>query len=398
MLRHAPVTTACLGIVVVTTTALSHSLLATLLHSGPGVVASLLIHVPLSMFPVFPYAPSGWTFVCLLLFLFHCRQLERQWGSPRMFTFISVMSLIGRLAAQLVVSGSSASANATRAAYLLAALVPLAALMTRHLTDIPAVGRTSLFSGRLCVSEKIFVLAAAVMVVVFSPDPPAFLHERHAARVQHVSVWSRALLAASGVLLGYLTRGGRFERARRDRVSTSLAAQFFNAITNNISRPIVRNVLAPLMSPLAGPATCAEQCLPPRLQQQHGRVHGNGVQAAGGRGVGALAGDGSGDIPSDVWARIIREQQELNSAHTPLSPGSNARRQFPVPANATTAAGGRSEASAARHHLPLDEAKAQLLRDLQLGAPDELIAEALEVSGGDVDAAAAYLLSHSSAS
>ncbi|CUG90864.1 membrane-associated protein, putative [Bodo saltans] len=402
MLRHAPVTTACLGIVVVSSTALSSSLLSLLLakessSGGWSAVSSWwALRLPLSTFPVLPFAPSGWIFLCLLVFLFHSRQLERQWGSPKFLTYIAVISLIGRFAAQLVIGGLSPSSTACRLGYLLAAIVPISALATRLVTDLPAVGKsTTIFHPRIVLSaEKVVVVSAAALVIFFSPTPPIYLiadiaQGRHAKITEVVGYGPRVALCLGGIALGLLTRRASAARRRNNAgvvVPPNSAARVLNFINERISKPIVERILNFALSPLCGPVTSVEQFLPERLRQQqrNGGHNNGGVRAANGRGVGALAGDnGNDNIPQEVWDRIIREQQELNSARSPNSPGvSDQRRVFPVP--------GQQQQQQAQH-VEVDPTKIVLLRELQLGVSDDLIAEALIVTNGDVDAAVAYL-------
>lgn len=399
MLRHAPVTTACLGIVVISSTALSQALLATLLPkdaTGVASLASWVIRIPLTVFPMLPAAPSGWAFVCLLVFLFHLRHLERQWGSARYLTFVAVVSLIGRIAAQLVVGGVTASATACRLGYCLAAILPIAALATRYAMDVPSLGRTQLLHN-VVLTEKIFILASAGVFIFLSADPPKQLlvvsaeggNNRHARIVDVVGLTSRVLQCCGGVLVGLLTRraaaASAKRRGQRGAASSSVAGRILDTLSRNFSAPIVERVLNPLLSPVCGPVTVVEQCLPERLRAPAaGRnLGGGGVRAAGGgRGVGNLMGDGDDNIPQDVWDRIVREQQQLNAARSPTSPGYNDHRQFPTATAAT-------QQAPPRQHV--DPELVALIRELQLGASDDLIVEALLVCNGDVDAAVTYL-------
>lgn len=331
--------------------------------------------VPLTCFPIMPLASGGWTFVCLIVLLFHFRHLERRWGSPSFLTFVLVASLLGRAAAQIAVPGSTSAADATRIATLAAAVVPISALCCRYYIDIPSLEKTRIF-GNVVVSEKVLIWGCALKVLLFPFVVNGVDVSSRLVPVSNIPILSRLLMVLAGAGLAFLIRTSRASQKRiRTGARKSVGAVFMDRLAVAVATPIVRWVLQPLFLPVCGSSSSVQHYPPPNHQAP------NQQRGPRDRAVGNLVGDDA-DITPEMWEQIRREQEALNQS--PTSPNSAAR-TFPSVTS-------RSAASASLP--PVDHEKVALLESLGLGVTREAVVQALIVCNGDVETAAAFLFEH----
>ena len=160
MFRHAPVTgCAIAGSALLSSLVPSSSLLHSPWYSG--------VSFPVGIFPT-EVADT----VIVVGILFHCRVLERHWGSARFIAFNAIPAIFSAVALQLVVGRNMFARGPQQAAALsvLRWTVLLSALSFRYFTDIPSLGRSKF--GGITVSDKIVFYLLLVKFILL-PAPAA---------------------------------------------------------------------------------------------------------------------------------------------------------------------------------------------------------------------------------
>lgn len=368
--RNAPVTLACLGIVVSSSTFMSSMLLPRMLSHSRTALGSFLCW-PLSTFPFVPIGSSEWTFACLLIVVFHFRHLERRWGSSRFMAYVLIMSLFGRITAQALIPGHSQGDEASRLANLISCIVPLVTLTTRYHTDLPSLGKTHVWDN-VYVSEKLLVWACVAKVVL----APLVAHyvESVSARGNVVHVPVTAVAFYWRLIVAMASCGIALTTTSNQRLPGGRLTKAIDLLSRAVCSPILRalKMVRVMPSSICGEASRVVHRAPPAAPQPRGggRPPGGNSRTAARR-VGALVAhddDDDGGIPPEIMDQILREQQEAAA-----------------PANAPAAA--REGGAAA---FPAQDI--ELLEGLQLGASRLDIIQALTVCNGDVNNAAAFLM------
>ena len=325
-----------------------------------------------------PIGPLGFSLfdVCLAIhLLYQFRTLERRWGSNTFLAFLLSSSALGVGATQWLVTESSTrqlSLDAVRIFSAVGVLVPLTALLTRYVREVPSlhvlVKRVP--GTSIAVTEKALVLLP-LMKLVLNPNTRIDRQTyRRAAVVVDVGLWTRLLCTLIGFLFATFS-------------TRSFTLRWWLVLfTKYVCRPLLR-FLRPLTEILFGASFTVDHATP-RHRQPHGNASFD-FDGDGNRGTATVVDDG----------RYVVESLTGGSALQEVRARARARRQAQrrVGASATAGGGATAAASSSSQVLrsPQEEAvRASAVATIEaLGLPvgrDEIMA-ALDMTDGNVETA-----------
>lgn len=322
-----------------------------------------------------PLASSDWTFLCLLIVVFHFRHLERRWGSPKFLAHLIVTALFGRIAAQAVVPGSHPAAEATRLANLVAVIVPLVMTVTRYHLDLPSLGSTKLF-GDISINEHVLLWLCTGKVVLFPFVVQGVENTGASARLYYTPVtplgaqWRFVMVAAS---VGLALLIWRRQKVERNTGTKGLVSGLLDWLTHRFCAPLL-HVAQPIISTLCGEPSQVAHRMPPAPQP----LRANRAPTRRSRAIGSLVHDDDDLIPEEIMEQLAQQQrlqQQQDSGNSVES------REGP-------------QGSGFEQHPHASPDKIDMLESLQLGATRPEVIQALIVCGGDVNLAAAFIMEH----
>lgn len=332
-----------------------------------------------------PLGPLGgghnlWDVVLASSIVHQARALERRWGSMSFLSFLLTSSSVGVALMHALVSDTTSSSHGgvltIEGVYVLSAgasLVPLTALVTRYLYEVPALSRLRLpipGTSITLTTDHVTLLGPLLKLVLVPATVLEHGTHRRPAVIVDIGLCTRLLLLLVGTLFGLLS-------ARPSWLSWWLA--FFG---RRVCRPLL-NLLQPVLSPVFGPTTCTVHVLRRHLQSGTSNhvdpgLYGAGVsthrQQEGGRiSVGSLTEDAT---PTEDWQRM-----RMRASAAPQRPGMG------------QSSGRGTHAREEMASTSVVSADA-LSRVLEMGLPvsREDIIEALQVTAGDVAGAVHLLL------
>lgn len=335
-----------------------------------------------------PIGPLGFSVLDVLLavdLLYQFRTLERRWGANSFLAFLLTSSALGVWATQFLVTESGTrqlSVDAVRIFSAVGTLVPLSALLTRYLREVPSlhVLLPRLPGTRLAVTEKALVLLPLLKLILSPATQIDIQTYRRAAVVVDVGLWTRLLCALLGVLFAtFSTR-------------SALLKCWLVYFSRYVCRPLLR-FLRPLTEILFGAAFTADHAKPRHRQPPHPQQSGLDGGFGGAEGDFHFDGSGNGGERGGVVddGRYVVES---------LTGGDNTLQEVRARMRARRHAQGRGgPASAAapppRRSPQEDAARASAVASIEaLGLPvsRDQIAAALDMTDGNVETAVHVLL------
>ncbi|KAG5500809.1 hypothetical protein JIQ42_04834 [Leishmania sp. Namibia] len=336
-----------------------------------------------------PIGPLGISAVDIFLainLLYQFRTLERRWGSNSYMAFLLSSAMLGVCAVQLFITESGSKQLSVDAVRILSAagtIVPLSALLTCHLREVPSRSALAVRipGTNLTVSEKALALLPLLKLLLTPSSQLQAQTFRRAAVEVDVGVWSRLWFALIGAIFAMMsTRSG-------------VVRWWLTVFTRYVCRPLLR-FLRPLTDVLFGPSFTVDHAKPRRAQHQQG---GNGSFHLGGSGArvgfdGAddagvvdggryvveslMGGDPLQEVRARMRARRHRAQQQQQG---PLSGAVADRVAFPARRRSQQEEAARNEA-------------VSTIEAIGLHASRDEISAALDMAGGNLEMAVQILL------
>ncbi|KPA79239.1 putative mitochondrial hypothetical protein [Leptomonas pyrrhocoris] len=347
-------------------------------HSTSTAVKRLL----LQSIPIGPLGFSAFD-VCLAVSLaYQFRTLERRWGSNPFLGFLLTASAFGVCATQLFVTDSGTpqlSLDAVRILSAVGTLVPLAALLTRYVREVPSLHiiMHRLPGTHLAVTEKALVLLPFLKLVLNPVTQVDAQTYRRAAVIVDVGLWTRLLCTLIGVLFAIFS-------------TRSTALRWWLVLfTKYVCRPLLR-FLRPLTEILFGASFTVDHAKPRHRQQQQqqggGSFHFDNDGSGDAAGAASVVDDGryvveslaGGDALQEVRARMRARRHAMGRG------GANG-----------DGAGSASRTPVTRRSPQEEAARASAVATIEaLGLPvgrDE-IAAVLDMTDGNVETAVHVLM------
>ncbi|KAG5477815.1 hypothetical protein LSCM1_05117 [Leishmania martiniquensis] len=341
----------------------------------------------LQSIPIGPLGISVMDIFLTINLLYQFRTLERRWGSNSFMAFLFSSAMLGVCAVQLFITESGSKQLSIDAVRILSAagtIVPLSALLTCYLREVPSRSTLAMRipGTNLTISEKAVALLPLLKLLLTPSTQLQAQTFRRAAVEVDVGVWTRLWFALIGTVFALMsTRSG-------------VVRWWLTVFTRYVCRPLLR-FLRPLTDVLFGPSFTVDHAKPRSAQHQQG---GNGnFQLGGGSARGGFDGaddtgvvDGGryvveslmGDDPlQEVRARMRarRHRAQQHQQQGPLGDTVADRASAPVRRRSTQGEAARNEAVATIEAIGLRASR------------DEIIA-ALDMAGGSLEMAVQILL------
>ncbi|KPI89200.1 hypothetical protein ABL78_1693 [Leptomonas seymouri] len=341
----------------------------------PLVPSSTWTIVKRLMLESIPIGPLGFSVfdICLAMnLLYQFRTLERRWGSNSFLAFLLTSSALGVCTTQFLVTESGTrqlSLDAVRILSAAGTLVPLAALLTRYLREVPSlhivIQRVPVVG--VTVSEKLIVVLPLLKLLLNPETQIATQTSRRAAVIVDVGLWTRLLCTLVGFLFAIFS------------TRTTALRWWLVLFTKYACRPLLC-FLRPLTEILFG-APYAVDHAKPRHQSRQGANF-------------QLDSDGSGDASVVDDGRYVLQSLAGGDALQEVRARMRARRHAQNQEGANAAADSRAPALARRR--PQEEAARSsavaAIEALGLAVSRDEIVAALDMTDGSVEAAVHVLL------
>ncbi|KAG5503503.1 hypothetical protein JKF63_05642 [Porcisia hertigi] len=313
--------------------------------------------------------------------LYQFRTLERRWGSNSYMAFVFSSAILGVCAVQLFITESGSKHLSVDAVRILSAagiLVPLSALLTRYLREMPSRSTLAMRipGTNLSISDKALALLPLSKLVLSPSTQLQAQTFRRAAVEVDVGVWTRLWFVVFGALFAILS-------------THSIVVQWWLAVfTRYVCRPLLR-FLQPVTDVLFGRSFTVDHAKPRSTQQ---RSSGNMSLQAGGVG-------GARDTGVIDGGRYVVESLTGGNALQELGARIRARRHGAQPHQVQGLQGGSvapSAAAPAWHRSPQEEAARNeaiaTVEAIGLRASRDEIIAALDMAGGNLEMAVQILL------
>ncbi|KAK7195581.1 hypothetical protein NESM_000486700 [Novymonas esmeraldas] len=351
--------------------------------AAPLTTFTLLKRLALESVPLGPLGNSAMDIVLAVNLLYQCRTLERRWGSNSFLAFLLSAAMLGVCSVQLLITESGSkhlSLDAVRIFSAAGTLVPLAALLTRYVREVPS--RSTLAvpipGTAFSISEKALVLLP-LLKLVLSPStqlqPQTF---RRAAVDVDVGVWTRLWLALIGTIFAMLS------------TRSAVVQWWLMTFSRHVCRPLLR-FLRPLTDAVFGPTFTVDHAKPrhaqPQPQPSHSGAHGD---ARLGRHGGGRVLDGDADAGGVVdGGRYVVESLTGDDALQEVRARMRSRRH--APRHTAAGAAGPTVVRSPQAEAARAEAIATL-EAIGLRASRDEISAALDMTEGNLEMAVQILL------
>jgi hypothetical protein len=342
-------------------------------HSTYTIVKRLL----LESLPIGPLGFSAFDVFLAIDLLYQFRTLERRWGSNSFLAFMLTSSALGVCAAQLLVTESGTrqlSVDAVRIFSAVGTLVPLSAMLTRYLHEVPSlyVILHHIPGTGLAITEKTLVLLPLVKLVLNPTTQIDIQTYRRAAVVVDVGMWTRLLCTLLGVVFATFS-------------TRSLTLRWWLAVFAKYVCRFLLRFLRPLTEILFGVSFTADHAKP-RYRQPHNNqsLH--------------FDNDGSGDTAAVVDdGRYVVQSLTGGSALQEVRARMRARRHAQGRGNSGNAAELHPPPPPSRVRRSPQEEEARMsaaasIEALGLPVSRDDIAAALDIADGNVETAVHLLL------
>ncbi|CBZ34553.1 hypothetical protein, conserved [Leishmania donovani] len=353
--------------------------------AAPLTCFALAKRLLLQSIPIGPLGISAMDIFLAINLLYQFRTLERRWGSNTYMAFLFTSAVLGVCTVQLFVTESGSKQLSIDAVRILSAagtIVPLAALLTCYLREVPSRSTLAMRipGTNLIISEKALTLLP-LMKLVLSPSTQLQAQTfRRAAVEADVGVWTRLWLALVGAIFAVMSTRSHVVR------------WWLTVFTRYICRPLLR-FLRPLTDVLFGPSFTVDHAKPRNARHHQG---GNGSFQLGIGG--ARAGfDGADDAGVVDGGRYVVESltggDTLQEVRARMRARRHGAQQQQGSRGGAVAAGAPAQA---RRRSPQEEtARNEAIATIEAiglrASRDEIIA-ALDMTGGNLEMAVQILL------
>lgn len=354
--------------------------------AAPLTCFALAKRLLLQSIPIGPLGISVVDIVLAINLLYQFRTLERRWGSNTYMAFLFTSAVLGVCAVQFFVTESGSKQLSIDAVRILSAagtIVPLSALLTCYLREVPSRSTLAMRipGTNFTISEKALTLLPLIKLVLSPSTQLQAQTFRRAAVEVDVGVWTRLWFALIGAIFAIMSTRSRAVR------------WWLTAFTRYICRPLLR-FLRPLTDVLFGPLFTVDHAKPRNVRHHQG---GNGSFQLGIGG--ARAGfDGADDAGVVNGGQYVVESLTGGDALQEVRARMRARRHGAQQQQQGLRGGAVAAGTAAqaRRRSPQEEAARNeaiaTVEAIGLGASRDEIIAALDMTGGNLEMAVQILL------